>query len=200
MEVIISIALLAVVMGVPTWLVIRALKKVENNEVAFSPEEVTQRLKNGFFLSKWGMELAFGSIATFALLFCDIPETIQFVVPMGSLIVGMILLFVGRVKIGITTRYLNYSTRSITELERFVLDTMIGIENEGMRLNGMRAITKLTPGITDDMLVTLDGMGTISRFSEIGRLYTGKNVLKNHWPIISIAIIIFTSVLLTVCK
>ena len=96
MELIISLVISAVLLGVPTWLIVRAVKKAEKNTIVYSPEEVTQRLKKGFFLSNWGIELAFGSVLSFALMFCDIHIVIKFAIPIGSVIVGLIMFFIGR--------------------------------------------------------------------------------------------------------
>ena len=62
MEIIISLIITAVLTGVPTWLVLMTMKKAEKNTILYSPEEVTQRLRRGFFLSQWGLEFAFGSV------------------------------------------------------------------------------------------------------------------------------------------
>ncbi|MCG4712203.1 hypothetical protein L0P28_15750, partial [Dorea formicigenerans] len=42
--------------------------------------------------------------------------------------------------------------------------------------------------------------GIISGYMEVGRVYTGKNILKNHWPIISIIVAILISIVITITR
>lgn len=200
MELIISLVISAVLLGVPTWLIVRAVKKAEKNTIVYSPEEVTQRLKKGFFLSNWGIELAFGSALSFALMFCDIHIVIKFAIPIGSVIVGLIMFFIGRFQVGMTTRYLNFCNRDRTELEEWVVNSMQEIEGAAMQANAIKTITNLTPGVTDDMLAALKSKDVITGFRVVGSIYTGKNILKNHWPMISIVMLILISVLFTIVK
>lgn len=200
MEIISALIITAVLIGIPTWLVLKAVKKAEKNTIVYSPEEVTQRLRRGFFLSQWGLEFAFGSVLSFALMFCDIHIVIKFVIPIGSVIVGLIMFFIGRFQVGMTTRYLNFCNRDRTELEEWVVNSMQEIECAAMQANGINAITKLTPGVTDDMLVALNSKDIITGFNAVGSVYTGKNPLKKHWPIISIVLSILISVLFTIAK
>lgn len=44
-----------------------------------------------------------------------------------------------------------------------------------MQANGIKAITKLTPGVTDDMLVALNSKDIITEFRTVVSTYTGKN-------------------------
>ncbi len=76
------------------------------------------------------------------------------------------------------------------------MQVMLGIEEAAMRRNGINSITKVIPGVTDDMNST----GIISGYMEVGRVYTGKNILKNHWPIISIIVTILISIVITVTR
>ena len=55
-------------------------------------------------------------------------------------------------------------------------------------------------GVTDDMLSAMNSTGIISGYMEVGRVYTGKNILKNHWPIISIIVAILISIVITVTR
>ena len=61
-------------------------------------------------------------------------------------------------------------------------------------------ITKVIPGVTDDMLSAMNSTGIISGYMEVGRVYTGKNILKNHWPIISIIVAVLISIVITVTR
>ena len=51
---------------------------------------------------------------------------------------------------------------------------MQGIEEAVMRRNGINVITKVIPGVTDDMLSAMNSTGIISGYMEVGRVYTGK--------------------------
>lgn len=69
-----------------------------------------------------------------------------------------------------------------------------------LRRNGINSITKVIPGVTDDMLSAMNSIGIISGYKKGGRVYTGKNILKNHWPIISIIVVILISIVITVIR
>ena len=99
-----------------------------------------------------------------------------------------------------TTRYLNSCNRDRTELEEWVVNSMQEIEGVAMQANDIKTITNLTPGVTDDMLAALKSKDVITGFRVVGSIYTGKNILKNHWPIISIVMLILISVLFTIAK
>ncbi len=200
MEIIISLVITAALLGIPTWLVVRAVKKAEKNAIVYSPEEVTRRLRRGFFLSKWGIELSFGSVLSFALMFCNIHIVIKFVIPISSVIVGLIMFFIGRFQIGMTTRYLEFCNRDRTELEEWVVNSMQETEGVAMQVDSIKSITKLTPGVTDDMFAALNRKDIITGFKAVESIYTGKNILKKHWPIISIVLSILVSVLFTIVK
>lgn len=98
------------------------------------------------------------------------------------------------------TRYINFCNRERTEFEEWVLQAMLGIEDAAMRRNGINSITKVTPGVTDDMLSAMNSTGIISGYMEVGRVYTGKNILKNHWTVISIIVAILISIVITVTR
>ena len=75
-----------------------------------------------------------------------------------------------------------------------------GHRDAAMRRNGINSITKVTPGVTDDMLSAMNSTGIISGYMEVGRVYTGKNILKNHWTVISIIVAILISIVITVTR
>ena len=80
------------------------------------------------------------------------------------------------------------------------MKAMLGIEEAAMRRNGINSITKVIPGVTDDMLSAMNSTSIISGDMEVGRVYAGKNILKNHWPIISIIVAIIISIVITVTR
>ena len=163
MDIIISLLIVSVLIGIPTWLIVHTVNKADKSTIIYSPEEVTRRLRKGFYLSFWGMDLLFGAIPSFVLILCDLPTVFQFIVPAVAFIVGFIMFFIGRIQVGLMTRYINFCNRERTEFEEWVLQAMLGIEEAAMRRNGINAITKVISGVTDDMLSAMNSMGIIRR-------------------------------------
>ena len=190
MDIIIPLLIVLVLIGIPTWLMVRTMNKADKNTIVYSPEEVTKKLRKGLFRA----------IPLFVLILCDLPRVFQFIVPAVAFVVGFIMFFIGRIQVGLMTRYINFCNRERTEFEEWVLQVMLGIEEAAMRRNGINSITKVIPGVTDDMLSAMNSTGIISGYMEVGRVYTGKNILKNHWPIISIIVTILISIVITVTR
>ena len=161
MDIIISLLIVSVLIGIPTWLIVHTVNKADKSTIIYSPEEVTRRLRKGFYLSFWGMDLLFGAIPSFVLILCDLPTVFQFIVPAVAFIVGFIMFFIGRIQVGLMTRYINFCNRERTEFEEWVLQAMLGIEEAAMRRNGINVITKVIPGVTDDMLSAMNSTGML---------------------------------------
>ena len=193
MDIIIPLLIVSVLIGIPTWLIVHTVNKADKSTIIYSPEEVTRRLRKGFYL-------LFGAIPSFVLILCDLPTVFQFIVPAVAFVVGFIMFFIGRIQVGLMTRYINFCNRERTEFEEWVLQAMLGIEEAAMRRNGINSITKVIPVVTDDMLSAMNSTGIISGYMKVGRVYTGKNILKNHWPIISIIVAILISIVITVTR
>lgn len=51
MEIILGILIAAILIGLPTWLILKIMKKAEQDTTIYSPEEITKKLQDGFFLS-----------------------------------------------------------------------------------------------------------------------------------------------------
>lgn len=200
MEIILGILIAAILIGLPTWLILKIMKKAEQDTTIYSPEEITKKLQDGFFLSNWGLELSFGGVLLFALMFCDIHDTLKFILPIGSVTLGLVLFFIGRIKIGITSRYLNFCNRERTQTEKAFLEDIINIENTAMHANGINTITRLTPNKLDDIASLKNNKGIIQGFTNLGKTYTRKNVLKKHWPIISMILILVLSIIITIAR
>ena len=73
MDIIIPLLIVLVLIGIPTWLMVRTMNKADKNTIVYSPEEVTKKLRKGFYLSFWGIDLLFGVIPLFVLILCDLP-------------------------------------------------------------------------------------------------------------------------------
>ena len=54
MDIIILLLIVLVLIGIPTWLMVRTVNKADKNTIVYSPEEVTKKLRKGFYLSFWG--------------------------------------------------------------------------------------------------------------------------------------------------
>lgn len=200
MDIIIPLFIVLVFIGIPTWLMARSMNKIDKNTIVYSPEEVTKKLRKGFYRSFWGIDLLFGSIPSFVLILFDLPSVFQFIVPAVAFVVGFIMLFIGRIQVGLMTRYINFCNRERTEFEEWVLQAMLGIEEAAMGRNGINSITKVIPGVTDDMLSAMNSTNIIGGYMEVGKVYTGKNILKNHWPIFSIIVVILISIVIAVTR
>ena len=50
-----------------------------------------------------------------------------------------------------------------------------------------RVVPVRSVGVIDDKAVAFNGSGVISGYMALVRVFTGKNLLKNHWPILCIA-------------
>lgn len=200
MEIILGILIAAILIGLPTWLILKIMKKAEQDTTIYSPEEITKKLQDGFFLSNWGLELSFGGVLLFALMFCDIHDTLKFILPIGSVTLGLVLFFIGRIKLGITSRYLNFCNRERTKAEEVFLENIIDIENAAMHANGINTIARLTPNKLDDIASLKNNKGIIQGFTNLGKTYTRKNVLKKHWPIISMILILVLSIIITIAR
>ena len=107
MDIIILLLIVSVLIGIPTWLIVHTVNQADKSTIIYSPEEVTRRLRKGFYLSFWGMDLLFG----------DLPTVFQFIVPAVAFVVGFIMFFIGRIQVGLMTRYINFCNRERTEFE-----------------------------------------------------------------------------------
>lgn len=76
MDIIIPLLIVSVLIGIPTWLMVRTMNKVDKNTIVYSPEEVTKRFYKGFYLSFLGIDLLFGAILSFVLVLCDLPSVL----------------------------------------------------------------------------------------------------------------------------
>lgn len=54
MDIIILLLIVSVLIGIPTWLIVHTVNQADKSTIIYSPEEVTRRLRKGFYLSFWG--------------------------------------------------------------------------------------------------------------------------------------------------
>lgn len=195
MEMFIAILISIILIGVPTYLIVRVYKKVDSDETIYTPEEIAKRLKKGYFLTFWGIKMAFGCVPLFALMFCKVPVVLMFAFPIGFCTIGLVLLFVGMVIVGTGTRYLNNRKRELTPLEEWTLASMNGIQGRAQNRNLANSISRATPGVTDDILSAIGSVGIVSGLFAIGNVYTGKNIFKKFWPIFIIVTILVVAII-----
>ena len=110
MDIIIPLLIVSVLIGIPTWLIVQTVNKADKSTIIYSPEEVTRRLRKGFYLSFWGMDLLFGAIPSFVLILCDLPTVFQFIVPAVAFVVGFIMFFIGFFLINAPSQFITYGT------------------------------------------------------------------------------------------
>lgn len=100
MDIIIPLFIVLVFIGIPTWLMARSMNKIDKNTIVYSPEEVTKKLRKGFYRSFWGIDLLFGAIPLFVLILCDFPRVFQFIVPAAAFVVGFIMFLLEKFRSG----------------------------------------------------------------------------------------------------
>ena len=80
MDIIIPLLIVSVLIGIPTWLIVQTVNKADKSTIIYSPEEVTRRLRKGFYLSFWGIGLCYlERFLSFVLILCDLPTVFQFI-------------------------------------------------------------------------------------------------------------------------
>ena len=80
MDIIIPLLIVSVLIGIPTWLIVQTVNKADKSTIIYSPEEVTRRLRKGFYLSFWGMVLLFGGSGSVVLILWVLARVFLFIV------------------------------------------------------------------------------------------------------------------------
>ena len=192
MIVIISVLVVVVLVGVPTFFIARAWKNAEKEAPLPPPEAIWANLRKAFFLWFWGVDLAFGSIVLMVVsaiwaagsdeygMLDRLPVALA--VTLVPLIAGMVLLVIGRVGIGVQTRRLEHGTgRERTPLEDYVLAVMGNFEGQNVKALAIQ-VARVTGNKVDDVAAAAAGIGILGKIGKWGKLFTGKSFLKNHWP------------------
>ena len=205
MTVVISILVLVVIIGLPTWLIVHIMKKAENEKSTPDPETIVKNFKKGFFLSFWGMDFALGSIPLMISIsawsvLTDQDEIYAAFGLGGYLLIAFIILAIGRIIVGYQSRRLNFSaSRKRTELENYAVDGLLhDVEAKNGRANLMYGVARITNNTIDDIAAVTANMGILSAYSRIGKKFTGDNFLKNHWPWIPVLLLTAVFVVMTI--
>ena len=194
MEIVKVILGVAVYLAIPTLIYVHIMKKAEKSTRVYSPDEVTERLRKGFYLFTWGTEFAFSSLLCLIRVFFDYDSKIALPATMITLIGGFIMLFIGVLKVGLMTRYLNFCNRERTDLEDWCLNAINRAQGRASDNVFFNALSRATPGITDDILQSKENMQVISGFMAVGNVYMGKNFFKKYWPVISVIVFLFITI------
>ena len=114
MDIIIPLLIVSVLIGIPTWLIVQTVNKADKSTIIYSPEEVTRRtakdsichLGDGFVI--WSDSFVC-SYTLRPLWFFNLLFRLQFVV-------GFIMFFIGRIQVGLMSRYINFCNREANRI------------------------------------------------------------------------------------
>lgn len=187
---------LVVIVGIPLLVILPILKKADDNTIIYTPEQVSERFKRGFFLSFWGLDVMYGVVPLIVVSAIFIKNIgLAAGISVGAFFLGVILFFIGRMQVGLTSRYLNFCNRELTPMEQLTLQKLLRMEEAAGYANLVSQITRISPGSKDDVLAAVSASGVIKTYYKVGKLYTGKNLLKNHWTMLVVLILIVIIVL-----
>jgi len=197
-----TIIITLIVLALPVAVILLVIRRIDKETVTPPSEFIEKQLRRGFFLSFWGIDIAISCmIPAFlgAIKSADYDDPwVVMSVAIGAVIylmVGFIVLVIGRTMVGCQTRRINFiKGRTRTPLEEWVLMMMDGVESrQGDVLFNQVAVA--TDNKVDDIEAITNGAGVIFAFFKIGKVFTGNNLLKNHWPwIIAIGLTIIITV------
>lgn len=184
MILIITLLVLIAIIGIPTYIIYKIIKNIDKEIITPSSDIIQKKLHNGYLISFWGIDLMFASVPVMicsAIAFFDSKIEFSVIAPVLFMIIGSILLIIGRVIIGCQTRRINFiKGRERTQLEELVWKTMSHIEGSNTALTTQ--VTKITDNKIDDIAGIAIGGPIIFEFFQIGKVFTGKNFFKIHWP------------------
>lgn len=185
MILIITLLILTAVIGIPTYIIYKIIKNIDKETITPSSDIIQKKLHNGYLISFWGIDLMFASVPVMicsCYTFFDSRIELAVLVPMLFICIGSILLIIGRVIIGCQTRRINFiKGRERTSLEEWVLEMMSGIESKNTEAL-FTQVARTTNNKVDDITSISVGMPIIFKLFKIGKVFTGKNFFKIHWP------------------
>lgn len=184
MILIITLLILTAVIGIPTYIIYKIVKNIDKETITPSSDIIQKKFHNGYLISFWGIDLMFAAVPVMicsAIAFFDNRIEFSAVAPVLFMIIGSILLIIGRVIIGCQTRRINFiKGRERTPLEEWIWEMMSHIEGSNAALTTQ--VTKMTDNKMDDIAGIAIGGPIIFKFFQIGKVFTGKNFFKIHWP------------------
>lgn len=166
-------------------------------------KSVKSKLKCGFTIARWGVDICLGALfiaiaLTISALTKDGTDLIKMLmIPFVMCIVGLIVFAIGRVMVGLQARKLNLHTdRPLTEEERWFVSCMLEMEEKGAGVNFFNSATRVTSGSGDDVVAGAVATAIVGRFFKIGKTYMGRSFLLNRLPaIVSLVIAIVIAVM-----
>ena len=206
---IIGIFVMVVLVGVPAYFCAKVWKNAEKESELPSSDVISKSLKKAFHIMFWGIDMVLGSwvIMITSSIWAGLSNEygmldrlpIALTVTLIPMLIGFILLIVGRIKLGTQTRVLEHGTgRKLTPLEQYTLIVMNGIEGENIKTLSIQ-VAKVTNNKVDDVLAATTSVNILFRMAKLGRLHTGDNYIKNHWSLILVlAVALFFVVLIII--
>ena len=194
---------LAVILGLPTWLVTSSWKRAENEETTPPTDEIIKLMRKGSFLSSWGIDFIFGvmpiagSMIAWSVKYFDTEYyfkslSLTVVVSVLCLIIGFSLLMTGKTIMSCQSRRLEHiKGRERNDVEELIVAMICNLEGRGsskelkntiQNINLANAVARATSTKIDDIAMLSINAKVLSGFRNIIRFFTGDNFLKNHWP------------------
>ena len=193
MEVLLITFLAIAIIAIPCGLAARAWIRAEKDPTTPSPETMAKRTRRYFYMFFWGFDMAIGAIPLKICLSlaspvdADILKTAM--LPILFAIIGIFLVGVGLIGVKVQSRRLEFvKNRERAPIEEWFYKQVSGLEGRNEE-NLMASVSVATNNKVDDLLTVVASEGALSRFFAIGKVYTGRNVVKNHWPWMIVAII-----------
>ena len=161
-------------------------------------ESAKRKLKNGFTIARWGVDICIGALfIAIALIVSALTKDgngliKMLIIPLVMCVVGLIVFAIGRVMVGLQSRKLNLHTnRPLTEEERWFVSCMLEIEEKGSGVSFFNSAARVSAGDGDDIVAGAVATAITSKFFKIGKKYMGRNFLFNRLPVmVSLAIVI----------
>ena len=169
-------------------------------EVIPVEESIKKKIKNGFTVARWGMDLCIGALFIAAALIIsavtgDVSLIKVLVIPVIMCVIGIIVFAAGRTVVGLQSRKLNlHTSRPLDEEEIWFVSCMLEIEEKGAGASFYSSAARMTGGTADNMAAGAMAGKIVGRFFRIGRHFMDRNILLNRLP----AIISFAAAIIIV--
>lgn len=154
-------------------------------------ESVKNKLKSGFTIARWGIDVCLGALfIAIALIISAFLKNgseliTMLMIPLAMCIVGLIVFAIGRVMVGLQSRKLNlHMDRPLTEEERWFVSCMLEMEEKGAGMAFFNSAARVSSGSGDDIVAGAAATAIIGKFFKTGKKYMGHSFLINRLPII----------------
>lgn len=173
--------------------IIEQYKKSQYRKGIISMEEaMRKKLKIGFTLTRWGIDLCFGGllvaiafIATGIITKNSSGMLNQLFIAGGIVLISLVLFVIGRISVGLQARKLNFNGgRSLTDEERWFLQSMRGIEESAYEVNLAAGTARMTDNSGDNIVSGAAAAGIASSFNNVGKRYRSRNFFADRWVLL----------------